>query len=322
MRSIPALILFPILGLALGCQSPRDESKVTNIVEVGAAEERPEFTSDENAKLVKNTEDSVKRYEELRIQGLTRAMTALRGSIATSVDQDFEIFRDMALEGELNLHRNMALKCLGFADERKADSREALILIASNPKEQIFLRANAMRGLGILRDPETPLEPVVAMLGAGNPSMRTEAAETFKELALVKPTPRKLTPQYITAMERLATMLYDENNRPGRRASVWALANLRHPDTLEHLLAALDDQDEQVQIGALRGLELLGDQRALEPLLAYLDDGPPEGPKSWCIKSLKVIAVQGGFAKDRSELIPLGDNVRKWEEFFRKARMK
>ncbi|MHC4453015.1 MAG: HEAT repeat domain-containing protein [Planctomycetota bacterium] len=312
-----------VLLCVVGCAST-DDKEVTNIVEVGggAVEQRPEIVTSEAAKLVRNTEQSVKRYEELRLQGLTRAQIALRDSIATNVDQDFDVFRDMALEGKLYLHRNMAVKCIGFAREKMPDAREALLLIAGKPNEQPFLRANAMRALGVLRDPDTPLEPIVSMLGSGNPAMRTEAAETFKELALVKKTPRELSPQYHTAIERLATMLYDKSNRAGRRAAVWALANLRHPDTLEHLLAALSDPDEQVQIGALRGLELLGDQRAIEPLIEYLRDGPGSSAKSWTILALQAIAVQGGFAKDPAVLIPLGSSHRKWDEFFRAARMK
>jgi HEAT repeat protein len=313
----------PVLA-ALACCKSSGQGDVTNIVEVGAGavEQRPEVALGEDAKLVRNTEESVKRYEELRLQGLTRAMSALRDSIATSVDQDFPVYRDMALESKLYLHRNMAVKCLGFAREKRADAREALLLIASKPDEQPFLRANAMRSIGILRDPDTPLEPIVSMLGSGDPQMRTAAAEAFKELALVRETPRELTPQYHTAIERLSTMLYDKANRSGRRAAVWALANLRHPDTLDNLLAALGDSDEQVQIGALRGLELLGDQRAIDPILKYLRDGPSSSAESWATLTLKAIALQGGFTKDPGELIPLGSNPRKWEEFFRAARMK
>lgn len=309
---------------SLACCKSSGDREVTNIVEVGAGavEERPEVSLGEDAKLVRNTEESVKRYEELRLQGLTRAMAALRDSISTSVDQNFPVYRNMALEGNLYLHRNMAVKCLGFAREQRADAREALLTIANKTDEQPFLRANAMRALGILRDPETPLEPIVSMLGAGDPQMRTSAAEAFKELALVRETPRELTAQYHTALERLATMLYDRANRQGRRAAVWALANLRHPDTLENLLAALGDEDEQVQIGALRGLELLGDQRAIEPLVKYLRDGPSSAAASWATKALKAIALQGGFTKDPGELTPLGANPRKWEEFFRAARMR
>jgi HEAT repeat protein len=315
--------LIAVLALFPACKS-NDQEDVTNIVEVGAGavEERPEVVTGENAKMVRNTEESVKRYEELRLQGLTRAMAALRDAIATSVDQDFPVYRDMALGADLYLHRNMAVKCLGFAREKRAEAREALLKIAEKPDEMPFMRANAMRALGILRDPDMPLEPIVSMLGSGDPAMRTAAAETFKEIALVKKTPRNLSPQYYTAIERLATMLYDKAHRSGRRAAVWALANLRHPDTMEHLLAALGDPDEQVQIGALRGLELLGDQRAIEPLIKYLRDGPTSSATSWTVKALKAIAVQGGFAKEPGELIPLGSNPRKWEEFFRAARMK
>jgi len=133
MNSMRRAIL--LLAAVSACKS-NDQDEVTNIVEVGAGavEERPEIVTGENAQLVRNTEESVKRYEELRLQGLTRAQVALRDSISTSVDQDFAVFRAMALHGDLYLHRNMAVKCLGFAREKRTEAREALLQITEQPK--------------------------------------------------------------------------------------------------------------------------------------------------------------------------------------------
>lgn len=310
--------------LLTGCQSDPEPGEVTNIVRAGAdmAEDQPVLAQDENSKMVRNTSESVKRYEELRLQGLTRAQFALQSTISRTVDDNFEVFRDMALDGMSKLHRNMALRCIGFARERREDARECLIQIASNRKEPTYLVANAALGLGILRDPDTPLEPIVSLMGSGDATIRTNAARALLEIVKVKKTPRVLNPQYLAAIDRCATMLYDKHNRNGRRAAVYALANMRHPDNLDHLIAALDDADEDVQIGGLVGIAMLGDQRAIEPLLEYLRDGPTGAATTWTIKALKEIAQQSGLAKTPADTQGLGDSPSKWEEFFRGARMR
>ena len=315
-----------ILGAVLwtGCQSTPQSDEVTNIVKAGtgAMEDQQAVVMDDDTRMVRNTSESVKRYEELRLQGLTRAMLALRSTIARTVDDNFDVFRDMALDGKLQIHRNMAVRCLGFASERREDAREALIQIASNREEKTFMVANAALGLGILHDPETPLEPIVALMGSGDSSIRTNAAQALSEIVKIKKTPRELTPQYLAAIDRCATMLYDKYNRNGRRAAVYALANMRHPYNLEHLMAALGDDDEDVQIGGLFGIDLLGDQRAIEALLEYLRDGPTTAGITWAVKALKTIALQSGLAKSPAELQDLDDSARKWDEFFRGARMR
>jgi len=304
--------------------NPQTNNETTNIVTVGvgATEEQPDLAIGDAGRRVRNTAESVKRYNELRLQGNSRGMIAMRTTIARTIDENFDDFRDMALDAEKYLHRNMAVKCLGFANERRGDAREVLIEIASKPNEKVFLVANAARGLGLLRDPDTPLGPVIALMGSGDPTIRTSAADALKEILIVKKTPRDLTPQYLTAIDRCVTMLYDKHNRYGRRAAVYALANMRHPTNMDHLLAALTDDDEQVQIGGLRGLQLLGDQRAIEGLLEYLGKGPTSAASTWAVMALKAIALQAGLAKDPAEMSDLGDSPRKWDEFFRGARMR
>ncbi|MHC4930773.1 MAG: hypothetical protein ACYTGV_01090, partial [Planctomycetota bacterium] len=76
------------------------------------------------------------------------------------------------------------------------------------------------------------------------------------------------------------------------------------------------------QIGGLRGLELLGDQRSLDPLLDYLDDAPTTEAASWARQALEKIAIQGGFAQNAGELTELGTNARLWRKWFRGARMR
>ncbi len=310
-------VLFPVACVSV--DQNKGPASVIAVAEAGAEIEKT-LELDDDTRLVRSTSESVNSYFELRIQGREQASAALRTTIASRVDEDYEIFEEMALEGDLLLKRNIAVVCLGFADENRVRARTSLLRIAENRSEMAFLRANAIRSVGILLDPDTPIGPVITLLDARDKKLRTEAAGAFKELARVKKTPKVLTPQYHVAIERLAAMLYVKSNQNGRVNAVWALANIRHPATFDHLVAALGDRYEEVQIGAIYGLTLLGDQRALEPILSFLADGPTSAAESWCVKALRMIVIQAGLATDRAKLIPLGDSPRKWREFIRAAR--
>ncbi|MHC4958774.1 MAG: HEAT repeat domain-containing protein [Planctomycetota bacterium] len=314
-----ALASLPFL-LLLACQSPEKASETTTIVRApGSEKDAPEIAIDENAKLIRGTERNVNTYEELRLQGQTQQMEAVRDSIARSVDDHFDVFDLAARTADTSIVRNMAVKCLPFAIERRADARKTLLVLCTD--RDMTILSNAALGLGILRDKDTDLTPVVALLGHGNTQVRTNAAAALMRLFLIKETPRRLTPQYITAMDRLVTMMHDPASIRSRRAAAWALANMRHIDTMAHLVSALQDEDEQVQIGGLVGLKRLGDQRGLEPVLQYLEGGPTKEAASWARQALEVIVIQMGLAQSAGELRDLGTNPRTWRKFIRAARM-
>ena len=97
-----AVLLAGLGGLFASACASSDATKsdeVTNIVTVGvgAEEDQPALGGSDVAKRVRNTAESVKRYEELKLQGNSRAMIALRTTIARTVDEDFNDYRDMAL---------------------------------------------------------------------------------------------------------------------------------------------------------------------------------------------------------------------------------
>ena len=195
-----------------------------------------------------------------------------------------------------------------------------LVRLFQDPEPVIV--SNAALGVGILRDPKADLTPLVALLAHPELEVRINAASSLKELFVIRDTPRELNAQYITALDRLVGLLHEKRSVRARRAASWAIANMHHPDTLDHLISALADKDEMVQIGGLYGIELLGDQRALEPLLEYLEGGPTREGESWARKALVKIAVQGGFAQTASELDALSTSPREWRNWFRAARNK
>jgi HEAT repeat protein len=314
---------FLILGCALmatACQGPdkKEEDRTSKAVHNDVALDQPELFGDEASRLLRSTEKNVRQYRELLLQGQTRAAVAMRKTVGDTVDREFPTFERIATEGELLIQRNQAVKCLGFARLMRKPAREVLVGLFED-REPVIV-SNAVLGLGILRDPATDLTPIVALLAHPDLEVRTNAASALKELFLIKETPRELNAQYITALDRLVGLLHEKRAVRARRAAAGAIANMHHPATLDHLVSALSDSDEMVQIGGLHGIELLGDQRAIEPLLEYLRSGPTREGESWARKALVKIAVQGGFAKTESELDALGTSPREWENWFRAAR--
>jgi len=315
MRS--CLLLTLALIFLLACQStPRDKIRVE--VDPDTAKDSPAFQDDDATRLVRQTHRNVQHYMQLRGQGKLQESVTMHRTVARAVDADFDIFREMAQNKSTLTARNMAVTCLGFSVLNRVKARDALITLLDD--DHVWIKANAALGLSILRHKETDLTHLIRLLGHGDTEVRTNAATALRELFLVRETPRELTPEHWAAIDGLVSLLNDPATPRGRRAAVWALTNLRHPDMLPHLIVALNDDDERVQVGALRGMEILGDQRALEPLLEYLDGSPTTAAQSYARRALVAIAVQGGFAKTPAELDALGTRSKLWRKWFRNKR--
>jgi HEAT repeat protein len=308
--------LWGLLLLAAACETQKTGE--TTLPDTEAIKDAPELSGDEATQLVRRTERNVKHYEELRLQGQTGSMVAVRRTIARTVDENFPAFREVALDTSTSVQRNMAIQALGFANEYRADARD--LLVGTLGDEDPWILANAALALSRLKDPETDLSRLITLVGHADKEVRTSAATALMEIYNVRQTPRKLTPQHYAAIDRLVSLLHDKATTRGRRAAVFALANLQHPETLDHLASALEDSDEMVQIGGLYGIERLGDQRALEPVLEFLAKTPSAEAASWAKKALVRIAVQGGFTNTPSELDKLGTSAKLWRRWFRAAR--
>jgi hypothetical protein len=71
-------------------------------------------------------------------------------------------------------------------------------------------------------------------------------------------------------------MLLGESNVEMRQAGAWALSNIGAPESIICLLAALDDEDENVRDWAIRGLRDMDDARALQGLADALHSSSPK----------------------------------------------
>jgi HEAT repeat protein len=310
------------LALALAaCSAPKKESTIS-VPYDDQVKEALEHEGNEEGQLVRRTRMNVRRYEELRIEMQEQPMAAMRRSIGQSVDESFDVFVKYARDKASSTLRTWSITCLGFAIEKRVQARELLQSLLTEIDPPPWDLANACQALAVLRDKETDLSLVIPLVGHGNPEVRASAATAIKEIWFVTGSPRELTPQHHAAIDRLVGLLHDDATIRGRRAAAWALANLRNPAVLDHLISAIQDDDPEVQVGGLRGIEMLGDARALEPLFEYLDSNPEEGPTSFAVRALQQIAVQNGFAQTKSELESIGTSGKAWRKWFRAQRSK
>ena len=118
---------------------------------------------------------------------------------------------------------------------------------------------------------------LLEMLTKENPKTRAQAAWLLGFVASeINPTP-------------LFEALHDESPRVRAEAAGALSSFAGHPNVLEALLDALNDQDEQVRVSVVSALGDLGDTRALSALQTVLQDS---SERVWCmatdaIKQLK-----------------------------------
>jgi hypothetical protein len=317
MRGLP-IAAVPLL--LWSCASTDDEPGIVVPYE-NEVKEALEQEGNEEGQIIRRTHQNVRRYEELRIEVQTQPMEAMRRTIAQSVDDNFEVFRKAALDRQFQTLQTWAVACLGFAVENRAAARALVESQLGAGNLPPWLLATACFALRVMRDPSTDLSLVIPLMGHADAEVRASAAHAVAEVWAVSKTPRDLTPQHHAAIDRLVGLLHDKATTRGRRAAALALANLCHPAVLEHLISALNDADDGVQIVALRGIERLGDARALDGLFEYLDGSPQDGPASFAVAALQQIAVQNGFAQTKSELESLGTSGKAWRKWFKSQRM-
>lgn len=113
------------------------------------------------------------------------------------------------------------------------------------------------------------VDQAIAHLEGEDGSLRFYAAWWFGKFKVV-------TPEIVTL---LIEALRDEDDRtpeggyPLRRNAARALGKLGALEAVEGLIGALDCSDYYVREGAAQSLEMLGDERAIGPLVSLLDHG-------------------------------------------------
>jgi len=119
----------------------------------------------------------------------------------------------------------------------------------------------------------------------------------------------------LTAVSQISEVLSDQ--QLGRRyIAAWALGQIGAAEGIKPLLLALGDPDQEVRKYATRALIKL-QQKALVPLLGYLESAPPEGVAA-AIRALGDI----GDRRALPVLLRLADGVHRQEVYFALGKLK
>ena len=156
--------------------------------------------------------------------------------------------------------RSGAADVLDRPDIDSEEVREALHDALDD--EDADVRRMAMWSLGEFGDPR-----VLDLLLAEQPSQRPGSLEPARTIANIGSA---AVPLLIAALEDQALPAYQRVN------AARALGLIEDERTVEPLLAARRDDDEDVRAAATLALDDLQDTREVEPLLAALDDPSPE----------------------------------------------
>jgi len=209
----------------------------------------------------------------------------MRPVLSRYVDANFDLIAQ-ALKGDNVKHRMVAAWGLGYSTDPRAMPSLLTLLDDRSPK----VRANALHGLATLRDPTTPLKPLVACFSDADPGVRCNAARAVREI--LKPG------SGVEVIVPLTGLLTDDEHLV-RLAAVGALGKIGRPECLGFLINALQDEMPLIRSQAALALGKTGDPAAVNHLMDALTTEKIPVAISAIVKALESLTGQS-FAK-RSE---------------------
>ena len=133
-------------------------------------------------------------------------------------------------------------------------------LIANLKDNDPLVRSNAVKALGIIKDPRA-VEPLIAVLNDKVPLIQRQAVKALGRI------------QDLRAVQPLIGVLGDREKKPHvRMSAAEALGKIGDTSAVEALVAALNDQHWEVRGHAAEALGRIRDPSAVEPLIEALKD--------------------------------------------------
>lgn len=245
---------------------------------------------------------------------------------------NFETLLDLLRNGD-DYQRAIAAAALGFsrlaepADEREKQAfRERWPpkypdaigpLVEATESDDFYIANNAVLALAQLGDPNTPIEPIAALLDRDEPEIRSNAA-----LALA----RILTPE--TGERAIAALLLATNDPEPkvRLHAITAIRRCRHPAGVGSVAKLLSDRYELVAMNAARTLAEIGDKSACAYLITRLKEvlgSTPDGkfrPVSDLDRRRRNLTDYLIGALEELSGEDYGDDIEEWQEWWNDVR--
>lgn len=207
----------------------------------------------------------------------------MRDSILDLVDQLSSTLIIQVIERAVkNDDARIRIRGLQAAYRTRIDSLNDYVSSILANKDEVFeARKWALHILGST-DPDCYSQyiMIIARNSSEEVSLRKEAIYALTKIVTDK------------TLGTICTLLGDPNVEI-RQSGAWALSNIRSPESIVCLLAALDDDDELVRDWAIRGLRDMDDSRALQGLA----DAVHKAPSKEQVRMIRLIVEK------RSEII-------------------
>ncbi|MGE0192028.1 MAG: HEAT repeat domain-containing protein [Planctomycetota bacterium] len=237
---------------------------------------------------------------------------------AWQLTQDVDANRpllDTAAAGHVGkAQQALSLAVLGFATDPSATQLLVRGLTINDPR----MVGNALIALGVRRDPDTPLGPVLAYCARNRPAEVRRYAPLV--LAHVLEARRELGQGLDVqgkrdALARLADLVGDPDPVV-RLHTMRALGALDASGATEYLVEGLDDDHVRVRYAAAAALERSGDPAGFERVIVLLTKSPPDA-KPMVVDLLASYAERLQGAPLSAEVrAGLGTHPRGWLQWF------
>jgi HEAT repeat protein len=269
-RSLPALAA--LLALSWGCSSSPDKPDLPEQSEEFVPIQEPD--PDPIGKFLADLDLRVRAWTNLTLQGSDEKEKRQARDIAGQLELLTRKRLDeliTALETGPPRNRQRAAAALGFSGEQRALGP----LIAALEDPDLDVVHNSLLGLAVLKLPETPTQPIAALMSDhADPATRSNAAYALRAVVEAGADPAPVVPAVQMALV---------DSEPGVRLQAALLAGLAvDGNSVQRLTDLLQDEEPLVQLAAIEALVLIGqgsgpDKGAVARALvtAWIDAGDP-----------------------------------------------
>jgi len=312
MRPLPLVLVLVLAGCASN-GGPESEPEAPKPGEPGAEPVKNLLTEPERRRLYIDLDKATEGYITSMAEGRIRAAESVRdGFLTPRVDGNITELIETAGDPEDPFHRNIAARALGFATD---SSRAVPALVALLDAPDPGLVTSALASLYVLKDPETPLAPLLDLLG--HPDVDVRVNDVLVIYAVIrgraKAGPLERTPEIREIAGQLllvvATRTEDDFVRANAAAALGAIGDPAATDVLVNLLG---EESSRVRTRAAEGLGQLGRESAIPPLIDALEVSTSPVESRTIAAALGAIGRDAGFPVSEAALGLDPESWRSW----------
>ncbi len=313
------LAVFAVIALFLGCQSTGDsadpEPDVPDRPDAAeGVEPIPNLLSDpEKRKLYLDLDNYTQRWLAARNEGRTRAEESLAGTVITPlVDENLDELLSQIESSDNHPRRITAARAVGFT------TRQSEVIPVIMPKLDVpdaNLVSSLLVSLWLMANPDTPVAPLVDLLGHPDEDIRNNDAMALSAILRARSLAGGGMPsdEMKRASGKLVFLVSNLDEDEFVRAhAASALGAIGDPAAVDVLINLLGDDSSAVRTRAAEGLGQLGQAQAIPPLIQALTGRRAPLETQLIIAALEKIARKNGYPVNTKALGVEPENWRGW----------